>query len=72
MWRFCRAPFPKALAISAAVFEAATGCTFTKSDRVKTNEAEHNSRSHDAMIHVYDLADNVIKTHEHVGEFKDW
>ena len=26
------------------------------------------SRSHDAVIRVY----NVIQTHEHVGEFKDW
>ena len=30
------------------------------------------SRSHDAMIRVYDLAGNVIETHEQVGEFKEW
>jgi hypothetical protein len=29
------------------------------------------SRSRDAVIHVYDEADNVIETHEHVGEFKE-
>jgi hypothetical protein len=29
------------------------------------------SRSHDAMIHVYDEAGNVIETHEHAGEFKE-
>ena len=28
-------------------------------------------RSHDAVIRVYDLAGNVIETHEHEGEFKD-
>jgi hypothetical protein len=30
------------------------------------------SRSHDAVIRVYDEAGNVIKTHEHAGEFKEW
>jgi hypothetical protein len=28
------------------------------------------SRSHDAVIHVYDEAGNLIETHEHSGEFK--
>jgi hypothetical protein len=30
------------------------------------------SRSHDAVIRVYDDAGNVIETHEHTGEFKEW
>jgi hypothetical protein len=34
--------------------------------------AEHLSRSHDAVIRVYDAVGNVIKTHEHAGEFKEW
>ena len=34
--------------------------------------AEHFSRSHDAMICVYDEAGNVIATHEHKGDFKEW
>ena len=29
-------------------------------------------RPHDAVIRVYDSADNVIQTHEHAGEFKEW
>jgi len=29
------------------------------------------SRSHDAVIHVYDEAGNVIETHEHIGDFKE-
>jgi hypothetical protein len=29
------------------------------------------SRSHDAVICVYDYAGNVIETHEHKGEFKE-
>jgi hypothetical protein len=34
--------------------------------------AEHRSCSHDAVIRVYDEAGNVIQTHEHKGEFKEW
>jgi hypothetical protein len=30
------------------------------------------SRSHDAVIRVYDAAGNVIETHEHTGDFKEW
>jgi len=31
--------------------------------------AEHRSRSHDAVIRVYDDAGNVIEAHEHTGDF---
>jgi hypothetical protein len=31
--------------------------------------AMHRSRSHDAVIRVYDDAGNVIETHKHVGDF---
>jgi hypothetical protein len=31
----------------------------------------HRSRSHNAVIHVYDEAGGVIETHEHAGEFKE-
>ena len=34
--------------------------------------AKFYSRSHDAVIRVYDEAGNVIETHEQVGEFKEW
>ena len=34
--------------------------------------AEFYSRSHHVVIRVYDTAGNVIKTHEHKGDFKDW
>ena len=33
--------------------------------------AKFYSRSHDAVIRVYDAAGNVIETHEHAGEFKE-
>ena len=33
---------------------------------------EHCSRSDDAVIRVYDADGNVIETHEHKGDFKDW
>src|SRR5215467_2561868 len=32
--------------------------------------AQHCSRSHDAVIRVYDDTGNVIETHEHKGDFK--
>jgi hypothetical protein len=34
--------------------------------------AMHRSRSHDAVIRVYDGARNIIETHEHAGELKVW
>jgi hypothetical protein len=33
--------------------------------------AMHSSRSHDAVIRVYDDAGNVIETREYKGEFKE-
>jgi hypothetical protein len=36
-----------------------------------TGYAMHDSRSHDAVIRVYDKADNVVETHEHKGDFKE-
>ena len=33
--------------------------------------ASQYSRSHDAMIRVYDESGNVIETHEHAGEFEE-
>jgi hypothetical protein len=34
--------------------------------------AEHRCRSHDAVICIYDESGNVIETHEHKGDFKEW
>jgi hypothetical protein len=39
---------------------------------MQSARAEHRSRSHDAVIGVYDDAGNVIEMHEHAGEFKEW
>jgi hypothetical protein len=33
--------------------------------------AKFRSRSHDAVIRVYDAASNVSETHEHIGDFKE-
>ena len=30
------------------------------------------SRTHDAVIRVYDESGAVIETHEHAGDFKEW
>jgi len=43
---------------------------YDKSDNA-IGYAMHSSRSHDAVIRVYDAAGNVIETHEHKGEFKE-
>jgi hypothetical protein len=34
--------------------------------------AKFYSRSHDAVIRVYDDTGCVIETHEHAGDFKEW
>jgi hypothetical protein len=34
--------------------------------------AKFYSRLHDAVIRVYDEAGNVIETHDHAGDFKEW
>jgi hypothetical protein len=34
--------------------------------------AKFYSRSRNAVIRVYDEAGNVIETHEHAGDFKEW
>ena len=34
--------------------------------------ASHYSRSHGAVIRIYDAAGDVIEMHEHAGEFKEW
>jgi hypothetical protein len=36
------------------------------------NYAKFYSRSHDAVIRVYDEAGNVIETHDHKGDFREW
>jgi hypothetical protein len=44
---------------------------FGKLDRRAIEYAKFRSRSHDAVIRVYDEAGNVIQTHEHNGDFKE-
>ena len=34
--------------------------------------AIHNSHSHDAVTRVFDTAGNMIETHDHAGEFREW
>ena len=34
--------------------------------------AKHSRRSHDAVIRVCDGVGNVIETHEHAGDFREW
>jgi hypothetical protein len=46
------------------------GLCYTKPDDA-IDYAKFYSRSHDAVIRVYDEAGNVIATHEHKGDFKE-
>jgi hypothetical protein len=50
------------------------GCGYGEPNAVANaiGYAMHRSRSHKAVIRVYDDADNVIETHEHKGDFKEW
>jgi len=34
--------------------------------------AKFYSRSHDAVIRVFDETGNLIKTHEHASDFREW
>jgi hypothetical protein len=36
------------------------------------SHAKFFSRSHNAVIRVYDEAGNVLETHDHTGDFKEW
>ena len=47
------------------------GLWYDKSDHA-IGYAMHYSRSHDVLIRVCDAAGNVIETHEHKGDFKEW
>ena len=46
------------------------GCDTAEANAI--SHAKHHSRSHDAVIRVYDEAGNVIDTHKHKGDFKEW
>jgi hypothetical protein len=48
------------------------GCGMANRMRSGTGYAMHRSRSHDAVIRVYDEAGNVIETYEHAGDFREW
>jgi hypothetical protein len=69
---FARAPFFKrhgwrnALNFSWIVSDLFESC------HQRRDIAKFFSRSHDAVIRVYDEAGNVIETHEHADEFKEW
>jgi hypothetical protein len=34
--------------------------------------ASHYSRSHGVVVRVYDTTGNLIETHQHKGDFKEW
>jgi len=48
------------------------GCLWYTKIPHAIGHAKFRSRSHDAVIRVYDAAGNLIEAHEHAGEFKEW
>ena len=62
--------------IAAAADTTAATCHQSRDSKVLrrllvSGRAMHSSRSADAVIRVYDVAGNVMETHEHKGEFKE-
>jgi hypothetical protein len=53
------------------MFSHSVGCGMTRLI-MQSAYAMHSSRSHDVVIRVYDAAGNVVETHEHKGDFKEW
>jgi hypothetical protein len=45
--------------------------TVSETQSATQSDAKFYSRSHDAVVRVYDEAGNVIETHEHAGDFKE-
>src|SRR6266705_812612 len=45
--------------------------TFKTNANPAIDYAKHRSRSHRALIRVYNAAGNLIETHEHAGDFKE-
>jgi hypothetical protein len=43
---------------------------YTKPDHA-VGYAQFRSRSHNAVIRVYDAAGNIVETHDHAGDFKE-
>jgi hypothetical protein len=43
-----------------------------KARTLKSEKLTFYSRSYLALIRVYDAAGNVIETHEHAGDFREW
>ena len=46
------------------------GLWYLDAGRPAVGYAKFRSRSHDAVIRVYDHAGKLIETHEHAGQFK--
>ena len=54
---------------------SAKSCTISHRPELcvgKTPMIRSHSNSHDAVIRVYDTVGNVIETHEHKDDFKEW
>jgi hypothetical protein len=60
-----------AASISSSLRCHSVGCG-TASRMTPSDTHSNCSRSHHAVIRVYDESGNVIQTQEHAGDFKEW
>jgi hypothetical protein len=47
-------------------------CIEATNQAQKVSMRKHRSHGRDAVIRVYDEAGNMIETHEHTGDFREW
>jgi hypothetical protein len=58
--------------IAKLIFACHSGRCGTPNRMTLLATRSFSSRSHDAVIRVCDQSGNVIETHEHKGDFKEW
>jgi hypothetical protein len=77
--RMANMPSENALSRSGVALERGTWslplpCAAAEPDAISNaiGYAKFYSRSHDAVIRVYDETGNVTETQEHAGDFREW
>jgi len=73
--RRCSEPAPPFTPLSFFDVPHLVGCGIVSPDAIENAiglSERFYGHSHDAVIRVYDAAGNVIETHEHKSDFKDW
>jgi hypothetical protein len=74
MWIHVETPVTRILASNLPIVEreGRSNNRWRTAGALKSEKPMFYSRSHDAVIRVYDDAGNVIETHDDPGDFKEW